>query len=110
MADLLAKAQESDMSLSSKAFVDRFNHLVMPHHDRLLKGIKGLMTMTDWSAPWLQSLQGVALFMANYVSPFKHYVAEFGMGFRYPMPSLIRGRIPKVYPRIIKTNEVDDHV
>ena len=110
LADLLAKAQESDMSLSSKAFVDRFNHLVMPHHDRLLKGIKGLMTMTDWSAPWLQSLQGVALFMANYVSPFKHYVAEFGMGFRYPMPSLIRGRIPKVYPRIIKTNEVDDHV
>ena len=35
---------------------------------------------------------GVGLWLMEKVSPFKHHIAEFGMGIRYPVPTLLRGR------------------
>ena len=110
LTDLLAKAIENNMSFSDKEISERFNQTVMPHHEKLLKGVKALMTVFDIHATWLQSLHGLALKLANYIPPFKHYIAEFGMGFRYPMPSLIRGQMPKVYPKVIRDNEVNSRV
>lgn len=110
LTDLLAKAIENNMSFSDKEISKRFNQTVMPHHEKLLKGVKALMTVFDIHAIWLQSLHGLALKLANYIPPFKHYIAEFGMGFRYPMPSLIRGQMPKVYPKVIRDNEVNSRV
>ena len=107
LADILAHAIENEVPFNDEKFSQRYNQTVMPHHDKLLKGVSTLMNLFDMNAIWLQSMHGLALKLANYVSPFKRYVAEFGMGFRYPMPALIRGQIPKIYPKVMRQAEVD---
>ena len=107
LVDLLAHAVENNVSFCDATFAARYNKMVMPHHDKLLKGVSTLMNLFDMNATWLQSMHGLALKLANYVSPFKRYVAEFGMGFRYPMPNLIRGQMPKIYPKVMRRTEMD---
>ena len=107
LADLLANAIENGVSLSDATFAARYNQTVMPHHDKLLKGVTTLMNLFAMKATWLQSMHGLGLKLANYVSPFKRYVAEFGMGFRYPMPNLIRRQMPKIYPKVMRRTEMD---
>lgn len=100
LLDLVVEAADQGMPLSSQQISDRHQASVKPHHDKLLKGVHALVQIFDVQSTWLQTLHGLSLRIANHLPPIKRQIAEFGMGFRYPMPHLIRGRLPVSYPRV----------
>ncbi|MAH60701.1 MAG: hypothetical protein CMF42_00145 [Legionellales bacterium] len=102
LADLLAESLSTGQALASKRFADRYNDIVMIHHKNLLDRVGYLVNLFNLQNPILQVGHGLGLKIMNHVGLFKKYIAEFGMGLRYPVPSLLRGRQPDVYMRVKK--------
>ncbi len=105
LIDTICEAKHANKKISSLDFANRFNAVVMPHHQTLLTRVTQLVQLFQLQNPILQFMHGFGLAAFDKVLPVKKMIAEFGMGIRYPVPSLLRGRVPDIFPRVEKDGQ-----